>query len=330
MTEPRIFATIDLEAEGKRFGALNVPHSSNESAWGAIRVPVVVAKGGAGPTLLLVGGNHGDEYEGPIALLKLARALDPARLAGRVIILPALNLPAVLAATRVSPIDGLNMNRAFPGDPRGTPSAMIADYVTRRLLPLADAVIDLHTGGKTLDFVPFIGMHILPDPALMERSKAALLAFGAPISLVIEELDMTGMLDSEVEVLGKPFLFTELGGAGMARASHVRIAERGVRNLLAHFGLLEGEVEAAPSRLMHSPDAACFVISEDRGLYEPLLDLGEEVAAGQAVGQVHDVEKPARAAAVVHAARAGLMIGRHVPGLTRPGDCLAVLATDHQ
>jgi N2-acetyl-L-2,4-diaminobutanoate deacetylase len=328
MTEPRVVATIDLEAEGKRFGALNVPHSSNESAWGAIRVPVVVARGGAGPTLLLVGGNHGDEYEGPIALLKLARSLDPARLAGRVIIFPALNLPAVLAATRVSPIDQLNMNRAFPGDPRGTPTAMIADYVTRRLLPLADAVVDLHTGGKTLDFVPFIGMHVLPDAASMERTRAALLAFAAPVSLLIEELDATGMLDSEVEARGKPFLFTELGGAGMARAGHVRIAERGLRNLLVHFGLTDGEVEPASSRLMHSPDAACFVISEDRGLYEPLLDLGEEVAAGQPVGQVHDIEKPARAAAVVHAARPGMLIGRHVPGLTRPGDCLALLATD--
>ena len=78
MAEPcRVSATIDLEADGKRFGALNVPHSSNESAWGAVRVPIVVIRNGAGPTLLFTGGNHGDEYEGPIALLKLARSLEP-------------------------------------------------------------------------------------------------------------------------------------------------------------------------------------------------------------------------------------------------------------
>ncbi len=98
---------------------------------------------------------------------------------GRLILLPALNLPAVLAGTRVSPVDQINMNRAFPGDPRGTPTLMIADYVRRRLLPMCDAVIDLHSGGKTLNFVPFCGMHLLADPAQMAATQAALLAFAA-------------------------------------------------------------------------------------------------------------------------------------------------------
>lgn len=325
----RVTANIDYEADGRHFGVLNVPHSSNDSAWGAIRVPVAVIKNGSGPTLLLVGGNHGDEYEGPIALMKLARALDPAALQGRLILLPALNLPAVLAGARVSPIDQVNMNRAFPGDPHGTPTRMLADYVSRVVLPLADAVVDLHTGGRTLDFVPFIGMHALPDPRLMARTKAALLAFGAPISLIIEELDTVGMLDTEVETRGKVFLFSELGGGSGARARTVQIAERGARNLLHHFGLLEGAVEAQETRLMHSPDADCFVISDDRGILEPLLDIGVEVAAGQPIAQIHDPEKPAKPPTVYRAAHGGLFLGRHAPGLVRPGDCLAVLASDY-
>ena len=330
MSEPsRIRTAVDLEADGKQFGTFDVPHSSNESAWGALRVPMVVIKRGSGPTLLFTGGNHGDEYEGPIALLKLARQLEPAAIRGRLILLPALNLPAVLAGTRVSPIDQLNMNRAFPGDPRGTPTLMIADYVRTRLLPICDAVIDLHSGGKTLNFVPFCGMHALAEPAQMAATRGALLAFGAPLSLVIQEFDVAGMLDTAVEELGKPFLFTELGGGGTATASSVAIAERGIANLLRHFGLIEGRVAPAPTRLMHSPDASWFVIADDRGMLELLVDLGAAVEAGQAIAQIHDVEKPARAPAVYRAAQSGLLIGRHAPGLIKPGDCLAVLATDY-
>lgn len=325
----RVTATVDYEADGKQFGVLNVPHSHNESAWGAIRLPVVVIKNGTGPTLLLVGGNHGDEYEGPIALMKLARALDPAAIQGCLILLPSLNLPAVLAGTRLSPIDQVNMNRTFPGDARGTPTRMIADYVTRAILPRVDAVLDLHTGGRTLEFVPFIGMHVLPDDRLMARTKEALLAFGAPISLIIEELDTAGMLDTAVEEQGKVFLFTELGGGGGASARTVQIAERGIRNLLHHFGLLEGGMEVQETRLMHSPDAGCFVISDDRGILEPLVDLGADVATGEPIVQIHDPEKPAKPAAVYRAAHGGLFLGRHAPGLVRPGDCLAVLANDY-
>src|SRR5919202_6819223 len=105
----RISCTIDLGAPGKHAGYLNVPWSRDDSAWGAIRIPIHVIRGGDGPTVLFTGANHGDEYEGPLALLKLARRLDPARLQGRVILLPTMNHSAVQAGTRTSPIDGVNM-----------------------------------------------------------------------------------------------------------------------------------------------------------------------------------------------------------------------------
>ncbi len=324
----RVSTRIDFDADGKQFGVLNVPYSHNQSAWGAVRVPLIVIKNGNGPTLLFVGGNHGDEYEGPIALTKLARGLEPEQITGRLILLPALNLPAVLAATRVSPIDQINMNRAFPGDPMGTPTLMVADYVARYILPLCDAVIDLHSGGKTLNFVPFVGMHVLSDSQLMARTRAALLAFGAPLSLIIEELDTVGMLDTAVEDMGRVFLFTELGGAGSATPGTVALAERGLMNMLRHFGLMEGEPEASPTRFMHSPDASHFVIADDSGVLEMLVELGTEVEEGQPVAQIHDVQKPGHDPVTYQAERTGLLIGRHWPGLIKPGDCLAVIATD--
>ena len=246
-----------------------------------MRTPIVVIKGGAGPTLLCTGGVHGDEYEGPIALGKLARGLEAAELDGRLILLPALNLPAVLAAPACRRSTRSISTAPSRADGTAGVTEMIADFVTRRLLPLCDAVLDLHSGGRTLQFLPFCGMHALDDAAQMARTRAAMLAFGAPFSVIIDEFDRLGMLDTAVEQLGKVFLFTELGGGGAATAATVAIAERGIQNPLRHLRMIEGAPENAATRLLHSPDASYFVVSEDRGIFEILVDPGAEVAAGR-------------------------------------------------
>lgn len=325
----RVSCTIDLDAPGKRAGYLNVPWSRDDSAWGAIRVPIHVVHGGEGPTVLFTGANHGDEYEGPIALLKLARRLTPARLKGRVIALPTMNHPAAQAGTRVSPIDGVNMNRCFPGRRDGTQTPMLAHYVYQHLVARADVVVDMHSGGKTLDFVPSVVMHELEDTTLMERTRAAVQAMGAPLSLILKELDSAGMLDSAVEGLGKLFVTTELGGGGSTSPERVAIAERGVHNLLCHLGLLDEALQAspAPSRLAYTP-ADGFVVSDDAGLFEPLVELGAPVEAGQPLGRVHFFEETDREPRTYTSPRGGFLYCRHFPGLIKRGDCFAVLGDD--
>ncbi len=170
-TEPKVGISIDIEAHGKQFGHLSVPHSHNESAWGALHLPIVSIKNGEGPTVALTGGNHGDEYEGPIALLKLVRALEPAQISGQVIVIPALNFPAVMGGTRVSPIDGVNMNRAFPGKRDGSVTEMIAHFVQHKILAECDALFDIHSGGKTMMFSPFACYHRLADEALTQQAR---------------------------------------------------------------------------------------------------------------------------------------------------------------
>ncbi|HET8729206.1 MAG TPA: N(2)-acetyl-L-2,4-diaminobutanoate deacetylase DoeB [Alphaproteobacteria bacterium] len=327
----RVWASVDLAAEGKQRGFLTVPHSRNDSAWGSIRIPITVIANGEGPTVLMTAGSHGDEYEGPIALMKLGDWLEPEMVRGRVILLPTMNHPAVCRATRLSPIDGLNMNRTFPGRYAGTATEVIAHYVYHHLVPLADVVVDLHSGGKTLDFVPSVVMHRLDDPELMTRTLAAIKAFGAPVALVLVELDNEGMLDTEVENLGKMFISTELGGAGTSTTRTIAVAEAGVRNLLCHFGMIEGRPTApeGPSRLMHTPDGNSFVISADAGMYEILADVGSEVKAGDPIGRVHFFEDHGRQPSLYTAPIDGLVYARHVPGLIQRGDCLAVIATDY-
>src|SRR3546814_8829398 len=102
------------------------------------------------------------------------------------LLLPMMNYPAVRGGRRTSPIDGGNLNRLFPGKPDGGITQKIADYVTTALLPLADVVVDLHSGGKTLEFVPYAACHRLPqDTALHARCAAAMQAFNAPYSMKI-------------------------------------------------------------------------------------------------------------------------------------------------
>jgi uncharacterized protein len=150
----RIFTDIDYNKKGKQIGYLYLPYSVTRSAYGNIAVPIAVIANGRGPTVLLQAGTHGDEYEGQIALCKLIRTLEAGSVAGRVIVLTATNLPAVIAGTRVSPLDGGNLNRAYPGDPDSGPTKAIAHYVDSVIFPMTDYHLDLHSGGSSLDYQP--------------------------------------------------------------------------------------------------------------------------------------------------------------------------------
>lgn len=321
-----ISATVDFERDGVQHGFLRLPYSRDDSAWGAVMIPVTVAKNGKGPTALLTGANHGDEYEGPVALMNLASAIDASKLAGRVIVVPAMNFPAFRAATRTSPIDKGNLNRVFPGRPDGTATEKIADYFQRALLPQADVVLDIHSGGKTLEFVPFCCAHRLPDPQHEAACVAAMRAFNAPYSMMLLEIDNAGMYDTAAEEMGKVFISTELGGGGTTSASTISIAKRGVRNLLIHAGILAGKAEVVPSTVLDMPSGDCFTFSEQEGLIEPCIDLGQPVRRGDTIAQVWPVDRTGMSPTQYRATMDGILAGRHFPGLVKSGDCIAVTA----
>ena len=323
-----IVPSVDFDRDGVQHGTLRLPYSRDDSAWGSVMIPVTVVKNGEGPTALLTGGNHGDEYEGPIALFDLARTLKAEDVAGRVIILPAMNYPAFVSGTRTSPIDKGNMNRSFPGRPDGTVTEKIADYFQRELLPLADIVLDFHSGGKTLDFLPFCAAHILPDKEQEARSFELVDAFCAPYSMKMLEIDAVGMYDTAAEEMGKVFITTELGGGGTATAKSAEIAKQGVANVLRRAGILKGGDRSAAGRTqwLDMPDGNCFSFAEDAGLIEPLVDMGDSVVAGQVVARIHPIGKTGALPSDVCTKMDGILCARHFPGLVKAGDCVAVVA----
>ena len=327
----KIGTDIDFERNGKQVSYLRVPHSTNQSGWGTLLMPIAVIKNGPGPTVLFTGGNHGDEYEGPLALTKLARELQPEDISGRVIILPGLNYPALMAGTRLSPIDGRNMNRVFPGERGGTITPMIAHYVYHVLLPLSDVVLDIHSGGGSMIFAPCSVMHHLDDAEQMAVTLAALKDFGAPIGLILVELDSGGMLDSAVEEMGKTFISTELGGGAFVTPETVHIADRGVRNILKHFDVLQGEIELPPEgvRLMEVPDEGGYTMALADGLYEPLIEVGQTVVRDQVLGRIHFPDDILREPLSVTANIDGVLITRAGRGAVKRGDTIVVLAIDY-
>jgi uncharacterized protein len=326
----RISTEIDFEKDGRQTGFLRLPHSVDRSAYGWIPIPIVCVRNGSGPRVLLMAGNHGDEFEGQVALTKLARSLQADKIKGRIIILPMANAPAARAGTRNSPVDGLNLNRCFPGDANGSPTAMIAHYIETVLLPQCDVVIDVHSGGQSLQYVPSTHIRRSPDADRFARASALMEAFNAPYSWVFEGARETRALNAAAERCGIVALGTELCGGGTVTPSALRIAERGLRRALAHLGTMvldPADAEALPMRRLQVGGYPFYVYAEDDGVFEPLVALEDVAAAGQPAALIHPVDTPWREPCEAFFKQAGVVVCARVPGRVQRGDCLFHLAT---
>lgn len=324
----RVATDIDFEREGRQMGFLRLPHSVHRSAYGYLPIPIVVVRNGAGPRVLLTSGNHGDEYEGQIALTKLARALDAANVNGQIIILPMANFPAAQAGLRTSPVDDGNLNRSFPGDPDGRPTAMIAHYIESVLLARVDVAIDLHSGGSSLTYIPGALVRRTSDPARLARLLELVRAFGAPNTYLLGPGAEDRTLLAGVERAGILGMSAELGGGGTVTRETLAITERGVHNVLRHLGVLPGSVEPHATRLMAVAGPSYYVFSPEPGLFEPRAELGDSVKTGQLAGLVHSPDTPWREPAPVHFGADGVVVCKRIPARAERGDCLYHLASD--
>ncbi len=329
MSDASLITTeIDFTRDGKQFGNLAVPQSTNSSGWAKCFLPISVIRNGDGPTAVLFGGNHGDEYEGPVTLMNLARKLEPNQIRGRVIMVPMLNRPAVAAGTRLSPIDGVNMNRAFPGRPDDSITGMIAHYVSSTLLPLADLVVDIHSGGSSMHMLPSVNMHRLDNQDQMNRMLSAARAWNAPYIFLYRDVAGAGLLPTFAEQMGKVTLGTEMGSKAQFGAHTLNITRRGVDNVLHWAGILV-EVPAAESpgkpQVVEANDERDYIMAVSSGVFEPLLELGDHVESGQMLGRIHNIEHPERAPEAVTAQSSGILFARRSVPLTSQGECVAVL-----
>ncbi len=321
---------VDFDQDGAQHGFLRLPYSVHRSAYGWIPVPIVMFKNGAGPTALVIAGNHGDEYEGQVTLSKLCRELVAEDIQGRLIILPMANYPAAHAGMRTSPFDEGNLNRSFPGDPGGTPTEMIAHYIEEVLMPLCDYFFDLHSGGSSLRY-PATVLRKRGETAEKEAALQALqLAFDGTYGFIFGRPGDPRVSSAAARRKGVLGLTTELGGAGTVTPDILALAERGVRRLLHHIGLLPGYQPdtVRGTRLMELTSTDLFVYARDEGLFEPYVDLLAEVKKGQPAGAIHQPETPWLPPTECFFDHDGLVICERIPARVQRGDCLFHLATD--
>jgi N-alpha-acetyl-L-2,4-diaminobutyrate deacetylase len=287
VTDPAVTCSIDLAAAGKQIGRLQYPKVTNTAGWAYSLVPIATIANGDGPTVLVSGGNHGDEYEGQVAAMRLVQDIDPAQVSGRIVVVPVISKDASKGNTRMWP-SGANFNRSFPGRPDGPPNEQLADYFTRVLFPMSDVVIDMHSGGRTAWFIPCSHMHVVDDPAQRKAMLEGMQAWNSDYHFLYIDVNGNGLLPVEAEDQGKVVITTELGGGGRVPAPVHELAWSGLTNVLRHVGVLEGEVvrRDTPAVILDGRDQRNYVIVDEDGIFEGLLEPGAAVQAGDPVARL--------------------------------------------
>ena len=324
---------LDLQRQGVNHYLLAIEYSWKGEQT-TLEYPLTVAHTGDGPCALLLGGTHGDEFEGQLAATRLASAIQVGQVHGTLIVVPTHNRPAALAGVRTSPIDGFDMNRIYPGADGEGPSYAIARFVTQRLIACADTVIDIHSGGTTHEFVLSSNLQGRVGPPQYFRDLPALLSFNTPYAIVFDEagnetMPHKGSVEAAAQGLGKRAFSTELGGARRLTPDSLEAAETGIRNLLRHIGILNGPVvDPAQSRskllCLSRPEQYIGIL--ERGQFVPHVWLGAEVSAGQLLGEVHYLDRPGTKPYKIYTATSGIVVTVASAGIVDPLEPAYVVA----
>lgn len=246
-------------------------------------VPIFLINGAQdGPTLVVTGGIHGAEYASIEAALRLGQSLDPAKLHGRVIVLPVVSMPAYKARSiYIVPFDGKNLNRQFPGDAEGSASEQLAHWLTFNVIKQADAYVDLHGGDLNEALVPFTIFQKTGDEATNAKSLELARVFG--IKYLVGS-DVKGSTVSAAAALGVPGILPESGGQGIWEPHHIDALSEGLERVMRHLEMIEGPAPGERETTVMNQFA--WLRSEHDGCYYPVVRVGDTVQAGQNVGRI--------------------------------------------
>lgn len=285
--KPKLVLDEVLQDTGaKQKGFINVALSPNGS-W--IRIPVFVVQGDQqGPVLMVDACTHGDEYEGAEAIIQAVQSLDPAKMRGTFIGVPALNFEAFCANSRVSPIDHTNLNRIFPGNSNLFITHRVANAYMQRLVPLADCIITFHGGGTVLHLEPVVGYQP-PIDDLGKKTQKLAQAFGTNMIWRMQNLPFDGVSAIEAKKLGIPAILPEIGShcsRQYDRQKNIDICANGIENVMRELGMLEGSAVTVADQL----DIELHYIHTDAGgIHQLIKKANEHVKAGEVLAVVTNV-----------------------------------------
>ena len=276
------------------------------------RRPVTTVTGTKpGPVLFINAGVHGGEYPAIETVIRLGKTLDPEKIAGTVILMPVLNLPAFRSRTPfICPVDNVNPNRVFPGDPNGTYSEQMVHALINEFVVHADAYIDLHGGDIPEALVPFcicrgatepveaVGTGQAVDPVDV-KSKELAMAFGLPYVLTVSRPIQqakghragAGGLSSYVAAAerGIPAVLAEAGGVGQLQEDAVQLLMDGVKRVMAQLGMIEDPEAPRRSEAAKAPTVLTafeWVYTKQAGMWYSRVAAGDLVQKGQEIGAI--------------------------------------------
>lgn len=332
-------SSIDFEKPGKHHYHVAF---HQDSAYGYSLVPLTVINGlkdspsSSKPRAVAAfGGTHGNEWEGQIAVKRLCLDLDPNEMSGRVLLIPQLSESACVANLRVSPLDNVNMNRAFPGNPAGTISYRIADFVKTIIFPQVDVVVDIHAGGNENAYALCTSFHDIADQKQRAEIRQFAELFDTPFILVYGGI-ARGNLTEEAEKEGKITIGGEFGFAESASPRGIRHAYEGLKNVLRHCEILSGEMmkidaqRSSAPRLIEASGLEEYIPSPRAGIWEPTVELGADVKQGDLLGRLHDFSDHGSTPTEIRAHRSGVVSNMYFPAKIAKGTTLYSIARELQ
>ncbi|MBL7016620.1 MAG: succinylglutamate desuccinylase/aspartoacylase family protein [Kiritimatiellales bacterium] len=244
-------------------------------------MPVHVIHGKqAGPCLLVTSALHGDEINGVEVIRRLSARPSLIKLKGTLLLVPVMNVFGFVAQSRYLP-DRRDLNRSFPGSPKGSMAARLAHLITTKILPQCTHIIDLHTGAVARENLPQIRATFSENPELEALAKA----FNAPVVLDASLRD--GTFRETAHQRGIPALVYEAGEALRFDEVSIRAGVSGILNVLSYLGMIRKRTP----RKAHTPLVAKstqWVRAPQSGVLRSLVVLGERVAAGDQIALIGD------------------------------------------
>lgn len=261
-----------------------------------VQLPVIVVAGKKeGPVLWINGTVHGDELNGSYAAWELSGEIDPEQLSGTLVVTPICNPIAFECRNKISAIDNMDMDTAFPGDPEGMMTQRIAHLIYREIKANAGAVISFHTMATPYRADPYSVRKIIPgvSDSVNQVSEGMQRAFGVVTNCVVDlrgdtnELPgvTSGALDITCMKDGIPAFMGEMGQGGKVETEYVEAAKKGILNVMRYLKMLEGPVEKPGRQVLITKRR--FLRSDKGGMIRMNVKSGDEVKAGESLLNLH-------------------------------------------
>jgi uncharacterized protein len=310
----------------KQFSELYLRAGLNESAYRQLSVPFCTVRGGVGPTVLVLAGVHGDEYEGQVFLNRFAIEIDEASVPGCLILVPCANPSACASGARYSAEDGGNLAVAFSESSGNTITEKIAQQLDRHLFSKADAIVDLHSGGRSLIYNPCTVLALTGNAAVDRRSMALAQAIGFEQCIIKESLSLPSFISRAAERRNIAYVATELGGAGALNKAVFEPLRQALRRILASAANKYKGGETRTIRYLVGGAPKDFLSSKLCGIFETAVALGDEVRPDDVAGWLHQPLSQAGTFQTLRFTSAGIVVALRPSALCHPGDCLIELA----